>query len=166
MKQQRGEFHSRLPASGEFCERAIEVSPLELEFARDFAAFPVGPPAVAHQKFKGRLAREKRIMLPQIAEPQFRVADDFSPIEFLFAQENSQEGAFSRSVAADKPYLYVISQRGFGPVEQYLVSITLVSISDLQQHSHSIVILEDVLDETGPSPVGRGPVIITDLVGE
>jgi hypothetical protein len=41
-----------------------------------------------------------------------------------------------------------------------------VCIPDLQQNSHSIVILEDVLDETGLPPVGRGTVIITDLVDE
>ncbi len=137
VQQQRRQLHARLPAAGEFDDRPFEIGPLELELAGHFAAFPVGLAAVAHQKFEGRFARQKRIVLPQIAEPQLRMADDFAPLEFFFAQQHAEQRALAGAVAADEADLDVVDQRHLGIVEQHLVAVALVSILDLHQHGHS-----------------------------
>src|SRR5262245_8006615 len=70
MQQQRRQLDPRLPAAGQFGNRAIEHGSLELKLTGHLSAFPVGLPAVAHQEFVRRLARQERIVLSQIPEAQ------------------------------------------------------------------------------------------------
>ena len=72
VQQQGRQLDARLPAAGELGDRAFEIGPLQLELPGHFAALPVGLAAVAHQELEGRLAGQKRIVLPQVAEPQLR----------------------------------------------------------------------------------------------
>src|SRR5690606_1222211 len=90
VEQQRSEFDSRLPAAGELRYGAFEIRPFQLELTGDLATFPVGLAAVADQKFERRLFGQERIMLPQVADPQFRMPDHFARIELLFAEQDSE----------------------------------------------------------------------------
>ncbi len=60
----------------------------------------------------------------------------FPPIQFLFAEQDSEERALSSAVAADKAHLGVVRDRRLGVLQQDLVAVTLVGIFDLKQHSH------------------------------
>ena len=102
VQQQGRQLDARLPAAGELGDRAVEVRPFQLELPGHFAALPVGLAAVAHQEFERRFARQKRIVLPQIAQPQAAVADDFAAVEFFFAEQNAQQRALAGPVAADE----------------------------------------------------------------
>ncbi len=108
VQQQRRQLHPRLPAAGELRDRTLEIIALELELAGHFSALPLGLAAVAHQKIMGRFARQKRIVLPQIAQPQLRMADHFAGIKFHFAQQHAQQRAFPRAIAADKTDLHIV----------------------------------------------------------
>ena len=59
-----------------------------------------------------------------------------SPLSTLFSQQHAQQRTFSRSVATNKAHLHVVGDRGLGPIQQYLVTVALMSILDLQQYSH------------------------------
>ena len=83
-----------------------------------------------------RFARQKRIVLPQISEPQLRMADDLADIEFDFAQQHAEQRAFAGAVSADEADFHIVDQRRFGAVEQHLVAVAFASVLDLQQHSH------------------------------
>ena len=47
-----------------------------------------------------------------------------------------QQRRLTGSVSADEARFDVVRQRALGPVEQSLLAVTLVSVSQLQQHSH------------------------------
>ena len=136
VQQQRRQLHARLPAAGELGDGAFEVGPLQLELPGDFAAFPVGLAAVAHQKFEGGLLGKKGIVLAQIAQAQARMADDFAAVEFFLAEQNPEQRAFAGPVAADEPHLDVVAQRGLGAVEQHLIAVAFAGFCDLQQAGH------------------------------
>ena len=119
-----------------FADRALEIIPLQLELPGHFAAFPFGLAAIAHQKIMGRFARQKGIVLPQIAEPQFGMADDFAHVEFDLAEQYAQQRALAGAVSADEADFDIVDQRGLGAVQQNLVAVAFASILDLQQHSH------------------------------
>ena len=104
---------------------------LLLELAGHFAAFPIGLAAVAHQEFMRRFAGEKGIVLAQVSEPQFRMADDLADIEFDIAQQHAKQRAFSGAVSADESDFDIVDQRGFGAVEQHLVAVAFASVLDL-----------------------------------
>ena len=108
VQQQGRQLHAGLPAAGELGDRSFEQLAFELEHSGDFAALPVGLLAVAHQKVEHRFAGKKRVVLPQIAEPQLGMADDFATFQFFFTQEDAQERAFAGAVAADESDLYVV----------------------------------------------------------
>jgi hypothetical protein len=112
--------------------------PLQLELAGDFAAFPVGLAAVAHQKLERRLARQERIVLPQVAEPQLGMADHFAAVEFFFAQQHTEQRRLARAVAADEADLHVVGDRRLGAVEQDLIAVALVSVLDLQHATRAV----------------------------
>ncbi len=59
VQQQRRELHARLPTAGELGDGTFEVGPLQLELPGDFATFPVGLAAVAHEIIEGGLVREE-----------------------------------------------------------------------------------------------------------
>ena len=76
-------------------------------------------------------------MLPQVAQPQFRMANDLAPLEFLFPQQNPQERTFAGPIASHEADLDVFDQRHLGIVEQHLAAVALMSILQLHQHGHS-----------------------------
>ncbi len=117
-------------------DRPFEVGVFQLELPGHLAAFPVRTAAVAQEEIQRGFAGQKRIVLPQVAQPQFRVADHFAAVEFLFAQEHAEQRRLARSVAAHETHLDVVNQRRLGPVQQHLVPVALVSILDLNQHRH------------------------------
>ena len=129
VQQQGRQLDARLPAAGELGDRPFEIGAFQLELAGDFAAFPVGLAAVAHQKLERRFARQERIVLAQIAQPQLGMADDLALVELFFAQQDAQQRALAGAVAADEADLDVVGDRGFGTVEQHLVAIALVTRS-------------------------------------
>ncbi len=114
----RRQLDARLPTAREFGQRPFEIGPLELEFAGDFAALPVGLTAVAHQELDRGFAGEKGIVLAQVAQPQLGVADDLAFVEIFLAQQNAQQGGLAGAVAADETDFHVVGDRGFGAVEQ------------------------------------------------
>ena len=114
MQKQSRELQASLPAARELGHRPFEVGPFEFELAGDFAAFPVGLVAVAHQEVEPGFARQKGIVLPQIAEPQLRMADYLAPVQLFIAQQDAQQGAFAGAIAAHESQFHVIDDRGFG----------------------------------------------------
>ena len=136
VEEQRGELDARLPAAGELRHRALELGGLELELPGDFAALPVGLGAIAHQKLKRRLAGEKRIVLTEIPEAEPGEADDVAGVEFLFAEDDPQEGALAGAVAADEPDLAVVGDRGGGVLEENLMAIPLRGVLDVEENGH------------------------------
>ena len=102
VQQQRRQLDARLPAAGELLDRPFEIGPLELELAGHFAALPVGLAAVAHQKLEHRLAGQERIVLPQVAQPQLRMANDLAAVQLLVAQQHAAERRLAGAVAADE----------------------------------------------------------------
>ncbi len=88
VQQQLGQLHASLPAAGEVGDRSGEPIALDFEFARHFAAFPLGLAAVALQEFPGRFTGKKRIVLPQITQLQLRMTNDFALIELFLPQQN------------------------------------------------------------------------------
>ena len=50
VQQQCRKLHARLPAAGELRDRTFQVGPLQLELPSDFATFPVGLTAIAHEE--------------------------------------------------------------------------------------------------------------------
>ena len=134
--EEGGELDAGLPAAGELADGALELRGLELELAGDFAALPVGLGAIAHQKLKRRLAGEKRVVLPQVAQPQPGEANDVAGVEFLFAEDDPQEGALAGAVAADEADLAVIGDRGGGVLEEDLVAIPLRGVLNVEENGH------------------------------
>ena len=83
-----------------------------------------------------RLAREKRIVLTQITDLQIGMANDFTAVEFFFTEQDSQQRTFSSPVPSDESDLHIVRNRRVRSIQQYLLTITLVSIPNLHQHSH------------------------------
>ena len=131
VQQQRRQLHARLPASGELGDGAVQVGPFQLKLPGDFSAFPVGLTAVAHQKLESGLPGKKRIVLPQIAQSQAGMADDFAAVEFFLAEQDPEQRAFAGAVAADEPHLDIVAQGGLGVVEQHLIAVALAGFGDL-----------------------------------
>ena len=136
VQQQGRQLHARLPAAGELGDGAFQVGALQLELPGDFAAFPVGLAAVAHQEFEGGLPGKKGIVLTQIAQAQARMADDFAAVEFFLAEQNPEQRAFAGAVAADEPHLDVVAHGGLGIVEQDLIAVAFAGFGDLEQAGH------------------------------
>ena len=90
MKQQGGELHARLPTARERTDRLVEHHVGRLELPSDLAAAPVGLLAVAHQEVEHRLAIEKRIVLPQIAEAQLLAPHHFAGVATVCVKLFSQ----------------------------------------------------------------------------
>jgi hypothetical protein len=80
----------------------LEHSTFDFEFPGHFAAFPVRLCAVSHEEFQGRFAWEKRVVLPQVPDLEFRVTDDLAGIEFVIPEDAFEEGGFSGSVSTDE----------------------------------------------------------------
>ena len=108
VQQQRGELHAGLPTAGERSHRLMQHHVGQLELPRDFAAAPVGLLAVAHEEVEHRLAVEKWIVLPKVAEAQLLAPHYFAGVEFLVPQQNPAERALTGAVAADEPDLLII----------------------------------------------------------
>ena len=75
-------------------------------------------------------------MLPQIADLQLGVTDNFTMIEIFFTQKNSEKSALSRSISADESDLHILRKGGFGTLQQDLFTITFVCLLELHQHGH------------------------------
>ena len=131
VEQECRELHAGLPTAGELGDGAFEVRPFEFELARDFATLPVGFTAVAHEKLERGFIGQKRIVLTEIAQAQARVANDFAAVEFFFAEENAEQGAFPGAVSANKAHFDVIANGCFGIVEQDLIAIAFAGAGDL-----------------------------------
>ncbi len=59
------------------------------------------------------------------------MADDLASLEFFLAQEDAQEGALARAVAADKTDFHVVDQRKLCVVEEHLVPVTFGRVFEL-----------------------------------
>ncbi len=108
MEEQGGEFHPCLPATGEFSHGPVEVIPLEFELPSYFTTFPVWLVAVAHKKVECGLFRFEGIVLSEVSKPQSRVMNDFTAVEFLFAQDHLEQGAFPGTISSYKTDFPVI----------------------------------------------------------
>ncbi len=105
MQQQRSQLHTRLPSARQLADRSIQVLSLQFELAGNFTAFPVRLATVAHQKLKRRFTGQKWIVLSQVTDVQFRMANNRSAVEFLFTENASQQRRFAGTVSANKPTL-------------------------------------------------------------
>jgi hypothetical protein len=141
MEEQRSQLDACLPTTGEFRQWSFQIDTFDFELAGNFAAFPIGLTAVAHQELESRLARQERIVLSQIAKLQLRVPDDLASIELFFIQDHAEQCAFAGAIATHKTHFCVVGQCCLSAVEQHLVAITLECILDLQQHSHAVSFL-------------------------
>ena len=86
VQQQLRQFQACLPAAGKLGDGAFQRRAFQFEFAGHFATFPIGLAAGAHQKLQAGFAGQKQIVLAEIAQLKFGMADDFALIEFFFAQ--------------------------------------------------------------------------------
>ena len=117
VEQQGGELHARLPAAGEPRDRPAQIVPLDLEFAGHLAAFPLGLAAITDQEFERSFARQKRIVLAEIAQAEAGMTEDFAAVELFFAQQNAQQRALARPVAADEADLHIVGNCRLGMVQ-------------------------------------------------
>ncbi len=136
VQQQGRQFHPGLPATGKLADRPFQIGPFELELPGHFAAPPVGLAAIAHQEFQRRLARQKRIVLAQISQPQLGMPDHFAHVQLFFADQHAEQRRLAGPIAADEADFHVVDDRGLGTIEQHLIAVTLMRILDLQQYSH------------------------------
>jgi hypothetical protein len=136
VQQKSSQLEARLPAPGELRDGPVQVGPLQLELPGDFAAFPVGLAAVAHQEAEGGFVGQKRVVLPQITQAQARMADDFAAVEFFLTEQDAEQGAFAGAVATDEAHLDIVAQGGLGTVKQNLVAVTFKGFGDLQETGH------------------------------
>jgi hypothetical protein len=102
VEQQSRELDTGLPAAREVLHGGLEHSTFDFEFPGHFAAFPVRLCAISHEEFQGRFAWEKRVVLPQVPDLEFRVTDDLAGIEFVIPEDAFEEGGFSGSVSTDE----------------------------------------------------------------
>ena len=144
-----------MPPAGEHADRALEIGSLELKLRRHFAALPVGLLAVSHQEVENGFARQERVMLAQVAQPQLGMAEDLAAVELFLTEQDLEQRALPRPVPSDEPHFDIIGNRGLGPVEQCLPAITLVGIPDLQQHGHLRNVLHGSLEKAGMIPYCR-----------
>jgi hypothetical protein len=105
--------------------------------ACDFATFPIGFAAVADQKIEGRFPWQEWVVLPEVADPQARVVDDFPFFELFLPKEDLEERGFPGPIPPDEADFNVVDQRGLGTLEEDLVSVALVGVSNLNQYCHS-----------------------------
>jgi len=136
VEQQGGQLNAGLPAAGQLGDGAFEVRALQFESTGDFAAFPFRLAAVALQEIDRRLARQERVVLAEVSEPQSGMPHDLAPIQLFFAQQDPQQRAFAGPVAAHKTHLGVVSDGSLGVFQQDLVAVAFESVFDLEQHSH------------------------------
>lgn len=132
-----GEFDPRLPAAGEFADGAGELVALDFKLTGHLATLPVGLAGVAEEKIERGLAREEGVVLAEVAEPQPGMADHVAGVEIFVAEDDPQERAFPRAVAADKAGFPIIRDRGGGVVEKHLVAIPLRRIPDFEENRHA-----------------------------
>ena len=78
----------------------------------------------------------KRVVLAQVADPQRGVMDHLTFFQLLLSQQHPQEGRFSSPVSADESDFDIINQRQLGVVQQKLVTVSFLSLSDLDQNCH------------------------------
>ena len=89
MQQQCRQLNASLPATRQLGNRTVEVRPFDFELASNFATFPVRLAAVPFQELLSTLTRQERIVLAEVTQVQIRMPDDFSMVEFLFAQQDA-----------------------------------------------------------------------------
>src|SRR5580765_3470313 len=89
MQQEGSQLRARLPAAGELGDGS-QIGSLQLKLPGDLATFPVGLPTIAHQEFEGGLLRQEGIMLPQIADAQVGMTDDFAAVELFLIEQNAE----------------------------------------------------------------------------
>lgn len=119
-------------------QRAGQIISFDLEFARDFAAFPIRLAAVAHQEFQGGLAGQERVVLFEVPDLQSWMTDDFTRIEFIITEDASQQCRLASTVASDEADLGIGRQRAFRSIEQDLVAVAFVCVADLEQDGHGV----------------------------
>ena len=90
VEQERREFQSGLPTTGELRDRTFEIRAFQLELTSDFAALPIGLLAVTHEEFERGLSGKKRVVLSEVAEPQVGMARDLAAIEFFLVENNAE----------------------------------------------------------------------------
>ena len=136
VQEEGGELDAGLPAAGEFLDRPSEERSLELEFAGHLAALPIGPVAVAHQEVEGCFTWQKGIVLPEVAQPQPRMPDDFAAVEFLLAEDHAEQRALAGTVSSNEADFAVVGNRGARIFEEHLVTVAFGGVLDLEQDGH------------------------------
>src|SRR5262245_28952355 len=87
-QKEGGELDACLPAAGQFGDGARQVGALQLEAPGHLATLPLGLAGVALEEVEGRFARLEGVVLTEVTQPQGRVADDLTAVEFLLAQKD------------------------------------------------------------------------------
>ena len=108
VQQQGRQFHTGLPTAGKRTDRLVEHRVGQLKLPSDFAASPLGLAAVASQKAKNCFALFKRIVLPQVAEPQLATPHNLSGVEFFVAEQDPAKRTFASTIAANKADLLIV----------------------------------------------------------
>jgi hypothetical protein len=116
--------------------RRLEHPAFDFEFPSHLTALPVRLVAIPHEEFQGRFAGQKRIMLSQISDPKLRVPDDFTGVQLVIAKDALEQGGLSRTVSAYEADFVIPTQSAFSTVEEDLVTIAFVRVSDLKQYGH------------------------------
>lgn len=109
MKEQRSEFDARLPTAGEFSYWPVKVIPLKFKLPSYFTTFPVWLVTVSNKKVECGLLWLKWVVLSEVSKAQSRVMNDFTAVEFLFAQDYLEQGAFPGTISSYKTDFSVIS---------------------------------------------------------
>jgi len=136
VEQEGREFHPCLPTSRKVLHRRLEHPAFDFEFPSHLTALPVRLVAIPHEEFQGRFAGQKRIMLSQISDPKLRVPDDFTGVQLVIAKDALEQGGLSRTVSAYEADFGIPTQRAFSTVEEDLVAIAFVRVSNLKQYGH------------------------------
>jgi hypothetical protein len=64
------------------------------------------------------------------------MADDLTAIEFFLAEKHPEQRTLPGPIAANKPDLDVVVDRGFGTIQEHPIAVTLDRFGNLQQGSH------------------------------
>jgi len=132
MKKQRSKFDASLPPAGQFSYGPVKVISLEFKLPSYFTTFPVWLVTVTYEKVECRLLWLKGIVLSEVSEAQSWVMNDFTAVEFLFAQDHLEQGAFSSTIPSYKTDFPVISNCCRGFIKKNLFAVAFRSIPYLE----------------------------------
>jgi hypothetical protein len=142
VKQKGRELDTRLPSARKGLQGCFEISPLNLELASHLTAFPIGLTAVPNQELESVLPRQKRVVLSEISDFQFGMANDFASIQLIVPQNALEQRRFSGAIASDESNLGIARKGAFGGFEKNLITVPFVGVSYLEQNRHTKVMME------------------------